>query len=795
MSAAMEVALDRKYGMKKSLSGAVLLAIIAALAGCAKASKDASPSAEIKEADAVNGTNEANGAAAGSQEENAAVENEMPANTSEYIVVNSPEGINVRETPDLSAQRIAGLADKTVVKLLQKGPETTIDAIASNWLEIELPEEIARKSNVKSGWVFGGYMEKNPVDSVSPEYFNATLSEQTGMASIGSYIVPKKGEVLTLFSAPSENASVISSFGGNDLGIIVRACSDPTESGECWYYILNQTSGKKGWVCSKDKFSSTADGFKMSETKQFYTRKNADVLLERFEHRSVLRYIPSLALCSDNIHYVARTDESRRLVIHSRNDDETKEIDLSSRLEGRNDREADAIVYSAKSNVVYFGWDDSVYAYSIDDDAIALVFTIDTEAPEALSSSLAIKDISVSKDERYFYVLAEFFTGRRYISRMLAYDSQTKIQRIIDTVTPQCDGDHYYNYSHVDFDEDNNAVYSITNSQWRSSWHVVENALVTVSSDAENWPDPVLRMLPQAQYSDKTAYLPGSRDVLCCDSRFCVYGVGKTNGKADARLKASYRFAENSMYDSGPGYSDFQLNEDKSICAVLEGSVHKYISFYSTKTFNLLFSLRLDGIADGFADFWWNGTMLLVRGEYDEKYRYSSFNISITEKENQVSDNDPLNKEQVGLCAKIYRCEDDGEIGYKFSFSPAGMYICFSYYAMSESEEIEKGVVGGYEVTGNNEVRLYPYFSTFSNPYSTGNGDFYEFSRFNLLPDQKGLDLHITVKYPEYNRFGDIYLYDGDSHFIGSTYDWDIGYGAYGVHFEDAASAYRVYGK
>ena len=168
--------------MKKSFNGAVLLTIMVALAGCTKASKNASLSAEVNEEDAANGTNEANGVANDSQEENAAVANEMPTATSEYVVVNSPEGINVRETPDLSAQRIAGLADKTVVKLLQKGPETTIDAIASNWLEIEMPEEIARKSNVKSGW-----------------------------------------------------------------------------------------------VCSKDKFSSTADGFKMSETKQFYTRKNADV--------------------------------------------------------------------------------------------------------------------------------------------------------------------------------------------------------------------------------------------------------------------------------------------------------------------------------------------------------------------------------------------------------------------------------------------------------------------------------------------------------------------------------------
>ena len=123
-----------------------------------------------------------------------------------------------------------------------------------------------------------------------------------------------------------------------------------------------------------------------------------------------------------------------------------------------NGRDSNAICYTAKSNSVYFGWNDSLYSYSMDKDEVNLVFKIDTDAPEALSHSVAIQEISISKDENFIFLVAQFYNGRRYICRMIAYNAETKTQKIIDTVLPQCDSDHYYRYGPVDFDENNNAI-------------------------------------------------------------------------------------------------------------------------------------------------------------------------------------------------------------------------------------------------------------------------------------------------------------------------------------------------
>lgn len=728
-------------------------------------------------------------------------EQKITTRTSEYFRVNSSDGIKVRESPDLSSKRLTGLPYKTVVKLIQKGPETTIDEITANWLEIELPQTIAKKENIKTGWVFGGYMTKNNGDSIDSKYFQDsanTKNEQPGMASIGSYILPKQNEILTMYSAPSKEATVISDFMGNDMGIILRACPNKTPSQENWYYILNQTTGERGWICSKNSLISTINGFKTSDTRKKFIRKNAEVELETFPVTTIYHYLCSACLCSDGNHYVSRSESGDTLEIYNRLNDKIEYIDLDD-LEGYNNSESKAFVYSKKSDAVYFGWSDSVYSYSMKNRNFEKIFTIDPETQKNnysklknlfsdtsedeyyLGDSFVISKIYVSKDERYFYLELTFFTGRRYVARMMAYDNETKIQRIMDYTTPECDSDHFYKYGPVDFDENNNAVYTISNNQWINSSQVVENALITVSSEPENWPQPVLKMLPKTQYTSRTVYMPGGKRILCCDPRFCLYDT-------DANFKTSYRFATNTVYEYISGYGNFIFNQDKSICAVLDGHDKDCcIAFYSTKTFNLLFALNLD-INSYYVDFWWDGKFLLVGYELDDNYQTISYNIDIKENKDQISDNEPLNKEQVGLCAKEFRCNEDEEIGYKFSFAPDGTYICYSFYTMSESEEVRDGIIGGYEITGNNQVHLYPYFAEV--PFwGERTKDISGFDRYNLVTGSSGIDLTIKRKSVEYNRFGNINLYAGKT-FIGSTYDWGIGAGAYGVEFEKTASAY-----
>ena len=724
------------------------------------------------------------------EKENVVIEKEIPEYNEKYLAVDSAEGLNVRENPDLSSPKVAGLTDKTLVKLLKTGDEITIDGIESNWLLVELPADVAKKYGARRGWVFGGYMSESPTDCVASELFGRYGG--FGLMAIGSYIRPKEYP-LEMYSAASTDSQRIGLFSGNDLGVIIRAYADPDLGDRCWYYILNQANGKKGWIKSRTEFSSTAYGFELSPTKTFYKRKNADVIEERFSERTKLGYkAQNIVLCADNEHYVVRTDDGEKLIICSIKNDEQKIVDLLKEVRNPagNWGNSNAIFYSAKSNSVYFGWADTLFAYSLDTDEISHVLKVDTEAKEALSRYFTIQDISVSKDEKFVFLRVEFETSRRYIKRMVAYNAQAKTQKIIDTVTPECDSDHYFDYGSVDFDENNNAIYGILNSSWDYGTHHLENAVVTVKFNSSGVIEPVLKMLPKAQYSRKSFYLPNSNDILCCEDRFCVYE--NVNAPSLSKPKSSYRFAENSIHAGFSAYHNFQFNADKSICAVLDGGYlgQKYLCFYSTKTFNLLFAMD----ADYCSDFWWNGKTLLLERKTDDGdgVEYSSYHISITEKENQISDNEPMSKEQVGLCALTFRIREEYEydgLGFKFSFSPNGLYFCENFFAMSEAEEIEQGVIGAYEVKGDNSVYLYPYFSKFSSPYNN-NDDFSCFEQFYL---QNGRWLKIVPQSAEYNRFGNIELYDdtyGDRTYWGSTYDWGEG-GAYGVDFEEAAQSYQ----
>ncbi len=76
----------------------------------------------------------------------------------EYLYVNSPEGLRIRNKPTLSGSKIGVLYDRMKVKIISVGDETTIDGIKSNWVQILLPiETIKSKENVY-GWIFGGYL-------------------------------------------------------------------------------------------------------------------------------------------------------------------------------------------------------------------------------------------------------------------------------------------------------------------------------------------------------------------------------------------------------------------------------------------------------------------------------------------------------------------------------------------------------------------------------------------------------------------------------------------------------------
>ena len=772
------------------------LFIIVFLSGCKKGASD--KPAVIETAKAKEKAEETISAVSHVEEElsqeMAKFENNFTYN---YVAVDSPEGIKVRDYPDLDSNRVAGLKDKTVVKLLQEGPKATIDDITAKWLEIELPADLAEETGVKKGWVFGGYMTKNMQDTIPDEYFNTGIIFSNGLATVGSYV--KANTALNMYSAASVKADKIAAFSKNDIGVIIRASEEPENKHSTWFYILNQSNGMKGWVDGSWNndicpFDSTAAGVKISDTRQFYPRKNADVIVETTQHNPDLDYFSRIVLCSDNTHFVGRKSESKNLVIFNRNNDERKAVFLST-LEGYNGRDSYALSYSAKSNSVYFGWDKTVYTYSLEKDEIYPVFTINTESEEALSNSLGIQDIYVSKDEKYIFLVAEFNTSSRYIKRMIAYNAESKVQKIIDTITPNCDSDHYFDYGDVDFDENDNAIYYILSSNWVNGENRADHAFITVSSDPENWPAPVIHMLPEEHYSEAVAYIPGSSDILNISSRFCLYEQWKSElgensrYKRDLQLKNTYRFAEDAIFNDA---SDYQFNEDKSICAVLQGH---YIAFYSTRTFNFLFALP---IPDGYwSNFWWNGTMLLVRTEDErDNYLYTSYNIKITEKDNQISDYEPLSKELVGLCAGGFRCTEynseygEQENGYKFYFSPGGFYVCVAYAPEAESEYPFAGIIGGYEVTGDNKAYLYPSFGEY---YPTGSDDVrnYDFDNFNLMPEQNGIEININEGSPKYNRFGDIRIYSKNGALKGNTYDYDY-HPSYGVHLEDSSKKYQT---
>ena len=76
----------------------------------------------------------------------------------DFLYVDSPEGLRIRDTPSLSGNRIGVLFDRMKVKVISVGKETRIDGIQSNWVKILLPVETVKSGANVYGWVFGGYL-------------------------------------------------------------------------------------------------------------------------------------------------------------------------------------------------------------------------------------------------------------------------------------------------------------------------------------------------------------------------------------------------------------------------------------------------------------------------------------------------------------------------------------------------------------------------------------------------------------------------------------------------------------
>ena len=112
--------------MKKLIKTALLMAFVLALGSCKKESVESSVAEDSPEEFLEDVEDDAEEIT-----EEKDVEKELPKVDMEYVMVNSPEGLNVRETPDLSSMKVAGLTDRTIVRLLQTGAEITIDGITS----------------------------------------------------------------------------------------------------------------------------------------------------------------------------------------------------------------------------------------------------------------------------------------------------------------------------------------------------------------------------------------------------------------------------------------------------------------------------------------------------------------------------------------------------------------------------------------------------------------------------------------------------------------------------------------
>ena len=78
------------------------------------------------------------------------------------MYVNSREGLNIRKSPSLSAEKIKALKYGEYIGVVEEGEIVTIDGIKARWAKIIIDHDgnDAAEDYNNYGWVFGGYLQK-----------------------------------------------------------------------------------------------------------------------------------------------------------------------------------------------------------------------------------------------------------------------------------------------------------------------------------------------------------------------------------------------------------------------------------------------------------------------------------------------------------------------------------------------------------------------------------------------------------------------------------------------------------
>ena len=126
------------------------------------------------------------------------------AQNQSFLFVNSPEGLRIRDKPDISANVIGRLNNLEKVLVIEKDTNTVeIDEINDIWIKI--------KSSNLTGWVFGGYLEDS-IDKIK------NINRIAGMYYFCDYIeLNKNNKVQDISNAISSNHYLDIKYIGNDL--------------------------------------------------------------------------------------------------------------------------------------------------------------------------------------------------------------------------------------------------------------------------------------------------------------------------------------------------------------------------------------------------------------------------------------------------------------------------------------------------------------------------------------------------------------------------------------------------
>ena len=77
------------------------------------------------------------------------------------MYVNSREGLNIRKSPSMSAEKIGALKYGEYIGVVEEGEIVTIDGIKAPWTKILIDYDGSAEDNYRNcGWVFGGYLQK-----------------------------------------------------------------------------------------------------------------------------------------------------------------------------------------------------------------------------------------------------------------------------------------------------------------------------------------------------------------------------------------------------------------------------------------------------------------------------------------------------------------------------------------------------------------------------------------------------------------------------------------------------------